>query len=286
MSTERMFQAAVNVIRGLPKTGPYQPSAEMMLRFYSYFKQATEGHCTKPKPAFWDVKNRVKWESWNGLGNMSSDKAMEAYIYELQKIVETMSYTDNVANFFDTIDGDLPSITREDLELVAGDLLKKFKSSSSSTSSSRDTSPMRTVSQQNGHYESEDEFIDTVDSEESGVPVVHQNENHLIPNGHAKMPLSNQPVKTTTLDVSNDINFRVLEELTRTVGRLEKDITILKERMNMLEKNKSIEKMNLMKLKPSWWPLRSITPGFLVVLIVWPIVANRIVATMRRKRSL
>lgn len=38
-------------------------------------------------------------------------------------------------------------------------------------------------------------------------------------------------------------DLRVLEELTRTVGRLEKDITILKEKMNVLEKNKSLEKM-------------------------------------------
>ena len=46
-----------------------------------------------------------------------------------------MSYTDNVAAFVDTVDTDLPSIPKDDLELVAGDILRKFKSNSSSASS-------------------------------------------------------------------------------------------------------------------------------------------------------
>lgn len=46
-----------------------------------------------------------------------------------------MSYTDNVAAFVDTVDSDLPAIPKDDLELVAGDILRKFKSNSSSASS-------------------------------------------------------------------------------------------------------------------------------------------------------
>lgn len=38
--------------------GSYQPSNELMLRFYSYFKQASTGPCDIPKPGFWDVINR------------------------------------------------------------------------------------------------------------------------------------------------------------------------------------------------------------------------------------
>lgn len=33
----------------------------MMLTFYSYFKQATEGKCTRPKPWAWDIVNKKKW---------------------------------------------------------------------------------------------------------------------------------------------------------------------------------------------------------------------------------
>lgn len=41
--------------------GPFQPSYDMMLTFYSYFKQATEGKCTRPKPWAWDIVNKKKW---------------------------------------------------------------------------------------------------------------------------------------------------------------------------------------------------------------------------------
>jgi len=56
---EERFQAAVNVIKGLPKNGPYQPSTSMMLKFYGLFKQATEGGCDQKKPGFWDIVGKV-----------------------------------------------------------------------------------------------------------------------------------------------------------------------------------------------------------------------------------
>uniref|UniRef100_A0A2H1WZ86 SFRICE_029184 n=1 Tax=Spodoptera frugiperda TaxID=7108 RepID=A0A2H1WZ86_SPOFR len=136
----------------------YQPSNELMLRFYSYFKQATEGPCDKPKPGFWDVVNRAKWESWNKLGNMTKEEAMKAYVDELHKIVETMSYNSDVASFL-SVDDD-----NADLELVAGDILARVRSGENSpvlsgASSPRGESP--TPARQ--RHDSEDEYIDTVD---------------------------------------------------------------------------------------------------------------------------
>lgn len=32
-----------------------------MLRFYSYYKQATAGRCQEPRPGFWDPIGRYKW---------------------------------------------------------------------------------------------------------------------------------------------------------------------------------------------------------------------------------
>jgi acyl-CoA-binding protein len=66
--------------------GSYQPSHELMLRFYSYFKQATEGPCMAPRPAFWEVVKKMKWEAWNRLGNMSQEEAMNNYVEELKKV--------------------------------------------------------------------------------------------------------------------------------------------------------------------------------------------------------
>lgn len=68
-------------------SGAYQPSNELSLRFYSYYKQATEGPCQKPKPAFWEVVKKAKWDAWNRLGNMSRNEAMENYVEELKKVI-------------------------------------------------------------------------------------------------------------------------------------------------------------------------------------------------------
>uniref|UniRef100_A0A1I8JR26 ACB domain-containing protein n=1 Tax=Macrostomum lignano TaxID=282301 RepID=A0A1I8JR26_9PLAT len=45
------FDAAVGVIRSLPKEGAFKPSNELLLRLYSLYKQATEGPCRQPRPA-------------------------------------------------------------------------------------------------------------------------------------------------------------------------------------------------------------------------------------------
>lgn len=103
MSVHQQFEAAVNVIKGLPKNGPYQPSNEMMLKFYGFFKQATEGRCYLAKPGIWNVVSRAKWEAWNKLGDMSEEEAMRHYVDELKKIIETMSFSDDVADFMQSV---------------------------------------------------------------------------------------------------------------------------------------------------------------------------------------
>nr|CAD7569761.1 unnamed protein product [Timema californicum] len=66
--------------------GSYQPSHELMLRFYAYFKQASEGPCTAARPAFWEVVKKMKWDAWNKLGNMPREEAMNNYVEELKKV--------------------------------------------------------------------------------------------------------------------------------------------------------------------------------------------------------
>ncbi|XP_034496661.1 acyl-CoA-binding domain-containing protein 4 isoform X8 [Ailuropoda melanoleuca] len=91
---QKQFQAAVSVIQNLPKNGSYRPSYEEMLKFYSYYKQATMGPCLVPRPGFWDPIGRYKWDAWNSLGKMSREEAMSAYITEMklvaQKVIDTV----------------------------------------------------------------------------------------------------------------------------------------------------------------------------------------------------
>lgn len=99
MSTEEKFRAAVEIISSLPRNGPFQPSEGMMLKFYAYHRQATEGPCNTPKPSFWDMLSRNRWNAWKTLGNMSKETAMQKYVDELTKVIETMSYSEKVSKF-------------------------------------------------------------------------------------------------------------------------------------------------------------------------------------------
>lgn len=125
MTTEEKFNACVNFIKSLPKDGPFQPSHEMMLKFYGLYKQAVEGPCHEPKPAFYEVVRGYKWRAWKSLGDMPKKEAMDNYVEELKKIVETMSYTQDVANFIDALGPfyefiDIPSLKPKNNNNVKG----------------------------------------------------------------------------------------------------------------------------------------------------------------------
>ncbi|KAM8795425.1 acyl-CoA-binding domain-containing protein 4 [Eudromia elegans] len=124
------FRAAVRVIQGLPRSGErrrrargprarralrprraagsYRPSYEELLRFYSYYKQATAGRCQGPRPGFWDPIGRYKWDAWHSLGRMSKEEAMAAYVAEMKKVAQKV---------IDTVPMD--EATREVLEALA-----------------------------------------------------------------------------------------------------------------------------------------------------------------------
>ncbi|XP_028264615.1 acyl-CoA-binding domain-containing protein 4 [Parambassis ranga] len=100
----KRFQAAVDVIHNLPKNGSYKPSYEVMLRFYSLYKQAVFGPCTVPRPGFWDPVGRYKWDAWSRLGEMNSERAMAEYVDEMKKVaqevIDTMPINEKTASLF------------------------------------------------------------------------------------------------------------------------------------------------------------------------------------------
>ncbi|KAI3375243.1 hypothetical protein L3Q82_021739 [Scortum barcoo] len=112
-SLQAKFAAAVKVIQSLPEEGPFQPSDDMMLMFYSYYKQATLGPCNISRPTgFWDTRGKAKWDAWSSLGNMTKEEAMKNYIEDIQLILETVPISDEVSdlvqklgNFYMEIDG-------------------------------------------------------------------------------------------------------------------------------------------------------------------------------------
>nr|XP_014425128.1 acyl-CoA-binding domain-containing protein 5 isoform X1 [Pelodiscus sinensis]XP_014425129.1 acyl-CoA-binding domain-containing protein 5 isoform X1 [Pelodiscus sinensis]XP_014425131.1 acyl-CoA-binding domain-containing protein 5 isoform X1 [Pelodiscus sinensis] len=100
---ETRFEAAVKVIQSLPKNGSFQPTNEMMLKFYSFYKQATQGPCNSPRPGFWDPIGRYKWDAWSALGDMPKEEAMIAYVEEMKKILESMPMTEKVEELLHVI---------------------------------------------------------------------------------------------------------------------------------------------------------------------------------------
>ncbi|XP_026316326.1 acyl-CoA-binding domain-containing protein 5 isoform X2 [Hyposmocoma kahamanoa] len=277
MSLEEKFNAAVNVIRSLPKSGSYQPSNELMLRFYSYFKQATAGPCDIPKPGFWDVVNRAKWESWNRLGNMTKEEAMQAYVSELHKIIETMSYNQDVASFL-SVDDDDSGIPNNDLELVAGDVLARVRSEHNtptcSPSASGASSPARGRSPPpRARHDSEEEFIDTVDSEAEAAAEAAAAERAVreraprLSNGHAHQITSQLT------------HLKVLEQLPGTLARLEADVAALR---------KAVEgdRRLIDQVSGGWrWPWQELSVPTLALVVLWPFLAYRIANRLQRRNT-
>ncbi|KAK1884824.1 Acyl-CoA-binding domain containing protein 5A [Dissostichus eleginoides] len=131
------FEAALKVIKSLPPNGPFQPSNDMMLKFYSYYKQATVGACNIPRPGFWDAVGKAKWDAWSSLEDMSKEKAMAGYVDEMKLILEGMPMTDEVEEllrvlgpFYELID-DRKKITQiSDLSMGFGSMVNAMPSKS------------------------------------------------------------------------------------------------------------------------------------------------------------
>ncbi|KAM3727500.1 Acyl-CoA-binding protein [Dirofilaria immitis] len=110
MSIDEKFQAAVNIIQKMPKTGPLVPTNDEKLMFYSFYKQATEGKNQKAPPGFLNFVEKAKWEAWKKLDEMSSDEAKKMYINLVKQIIDKISETMNIDEWLQQID---PSLSTE-----------------------------------------------------------------------------------------------------------------------------------------------------------------------------
>jgi acyl-CoA-binding protein len=77
---EKRFEAAQSAAQRLPR----RPDDETLLELYSYYKQATEGDISGPRPGAFDFVARAKHDAWQARKGLRKDAAMRAYI----KLVE------------------------------------------------------------------------------------------------------------------------------------------------------------------------------------------------------
>ncbi|KAM7351919.1 uncharacterized protein ACRADG_004624 [Cochliomyia hominivorax] len=312
-SVQERFQAAVNVIKGLPKNGPYQPSNTMMLKFYGLYKQATEGPCHQRKPAFWDVVNKAKWDAWNRNSHLNREEAMEKYVQCLQEIIETMSFTENVQNFVGSLQG-LENINLDELEIIAPGMKELAESHPNSPFHSRTNSPHHSMNGQgeeeptlNGHDSTPDD-ISTPPStpvQNSELPAQQQQ-----PSTQTTLAGATAMVDYTQtngsidqsddeyadpFDIQNELyeslqrNNELLKQVQVTVLRMNSDLSSVNQRIFDLEKTVKEMKQSLTNRKaspihvtntkhkyPKWWPFTDISPLWFVFLILWPFIVRRL----------
>ncbi len=94
---EERFKKAVWLIRN----GPPQKdtSNATKLKFYQYYKQATEGDVKGGQPWAVQVEARAKWDAWNSVKGMSKEDAMHRYIDLLMQDDPEWEQHSALANF-------------------------------------------------------------------------------------------------------------------------------------------------------------------------------------------
>lgn len=311
---EERFQAAVNVIKGLPKNGPYQPSNSMMLKFYGLFKQASEGGCAQNKPSFWDVVGRAKWEAWNKNRHLTKEQAMQRYVEGLQEIIETMSFTENVQNFVGSLDG-LSNINLDELELISPGMKELAESHPNSPFHSRTNSPQHGSSSNglaetpvtettttegltNGHttpltngytskssngYASHDASINHNNyTNNSSVAIVEPSDDEYDDPYDTMLPQELTQAITHNTDL--------LRQIQSTISNMNSDMAAVQQRVRSVEQS-LLELRNAQKLRPAsgrkqavWWPFKDISPLWFAVLVLWPFLVRRVARLVESKR--
>jgi diazepam-binding inhibitor (GABA receptor modulating acyl-CoA-binding protein) len=77
---ESQFKTAQAAAKGLR----VKPDDDTLLELYSYYKQATDGDVSGPRPSALDFIGRAKYDAWATRKGIKPEAAMRAYV----KLVE------------------------------------------------------------------------------------------------------------------------------------------------------------------------------------------------------
>lgn len=80
--------------------GCYQPSYEVMLRFYSLYKQAVCGPCTVARPSFWDPVGRYKWYVCVHVLVYHCNQSLVSFQVQIHQLISCFLFLLNVVFFF------------------------------------------------------------------------------------------------------------------------------------------------------------------------------------------
>ncbi|KAJ7179416.1 hypothetical protein C8R46DRAFT_1073695 [Mycena filopes] len=134
---DAQFDRAVEIVQGLPKTGPIQTGYDEKLTMYSLYKQATVGNVTSPRPGIWDMLGRAKWDAWAKHKDLDPYEAKWLYVAALMKVLR--KYSDRTVSA-DLIQ-ELESYGGDPANIVLSRTLSASRQSDSSGSTASDEEP-------------------------------------------------------------------------------------------------------------------------------------------------
>lgn len=156
---------------------------------------------------------------------------------------------------------------------------------------------------QNGSVQSsdeEDEYIDTVDDSETEstfrpIETVHLSRSRL---SQQSSSINNDRDQFHSLGSTTSLvvgNSEITAQLTRAIERLNASVQQVNNRVNVVEQSvaslrsaqQKIEKYQsrtVARDSPPWWPFEEISPRMLTLIILWPLVVNRLFIWLQRRK--
>ncbi|KAG8855878.1 hypothetical protein FRB96_006700 [Tulasnella sp. 330] len=167
------FNRAVEIVHGLPKTGPIQTAYEDKLDMYSLFKQATAGDVKTPRPGIFDMLGRAKWDAWEKQRGLDQQQAKWLYVQTLQRVLRRYSDRTVARDLVRELD----SYNVDPSNLVVSQSISRSSSrdgsSSSGSSSPRPTSvPLGPPPEPNLDAEVSKSYEDIASDERGARPII------------------------------------------------------------------------------------------------------------------
>ena len=77
------FEKAAQAVQKLSK----KPDNETLLTLYAWYKQATAGDLSEPRPGVFDMVGQAKYTAWSKVKGTGKEKAMEEYIALVERLL-------------------------------------------------------------------------------------------------------------------------------------------------------------------------------------------------------
>lgn len=85
-SDENLKQEFLCAVENIKKSNKNLDN-DILLKLYGYYKQSTIGDCNIECPAFWQIKEKAKWEAWEQHKGMKKTHGMKKYIKLVENIL-------------------------------------------------------------------------------------------------------------------------------------------------------------------------------------------------------